>query len=116
LDYLPTCDERKPFPLLFRRTSCGSPPNPVQPRNQPALEALAAEARRDLERLNYPAPNWVQGTAAADDPTLDVLVVGAGMCGQTAGFALLREGVRKIRVIDAAARGDEGPGPPTPAC
>jgi glycine/D-amino acid oxidase-like deaminating enzyme len=52
----------------------------------------------------------VQGTAAADDPTLDVLVVGAGMCGQTAGFALLREGVRKIRVIDAAARGDEALG------
>ena len=68
-----------------------------------------AEARRDLERLNYPAPNWVQGTAAPGDATLDVLVVGAGMCGQTAAFALLREGVRKIRVIDAAARGQEGP-------
>jgi cation diffusion facilitator CzcD-associated flavoprotein CzcO len=98
---------------LSPSSSAELPAVPLQtlssPRNQPALEALAAEARRDLERLNYPAPNWVQGTAAADDPTLDVLVVGAGMCGQTAGFALLREGVRKIRVIDAAARGDEGP-------
>ena len=33
---------------------------------------------------------------------LDVLVVGAGMCGQTAGWNLLREGIRNIRVIDQA--------------
>lgn len=86
------------------------PPQSIaSPRDPAALQALSAEARRDLERLNYPAPNWVQGTASPGDPTLDVLVVGAGMCGQTAAFALLREGVRKIRVIDAAARGEEGP-------
>ncbi|MDR3004130.1 MAG: NAD(P)/FAD-dependent oxidoreductase [Acidovorax sp.] len=91
------------------------PPVPLQtlssPRNQAALDALTAEARRDLERLNYPAPNWmpanVSGGTSGD--TLDVLVVGAGMCGQTAAFALLREGVRNLRVIDAAPRGDEGP-------
>jgi cation diffusion facilitator CzcD-associated flavoprotein CzcO len=31
------------------------------------------------------------------------------MCGQTAAFALLREGVANLRVIDRAPRGDEGP-------
>ncbi|WP_370679777.1 FAD/NAD(P)-binding protein [Comamonas sp. GB3 AK4-5] len=89
------------------------PPVPQQnlssPRNQAALDAQALEARRDLERLNYPAPNWVQGSTAAGKSTLDVLVVGAGMCGQTAAFALLREGVRNLRVIDATTRGNEGP-------
>lgn len=40
---------------------------------------------------------------------LDVLVIGAGMCGQSAAFALLREGVSHIRVVDRAARGQEGP-------
>lgn len=31
------------------------------------------------------------------------------MCGQTAAFALLREGVRNIRVVDRCAAGSEGP-------
>lgn len=86
-------------------------PVPLQtiasPRNHAALAQLAQEARRDLQRLNYPAPNWVP--ASGDDPVLDVLIVGAGMCGQTAAFALQREGLRNIRTIDAAARGEEGP-------
>ena len=38
-----------------------------------------------------------------------MLVVGAGMCGQTAGLALMREGVRNVRVVDRAPRGREGP-------
>ena len=31
------------------------------------------------------------------------------MCGQTAAFALMREGVRNMRIVDRAARGREGP-------
>ena len=90
------------------------PPMPPQtlssPRDSAALQALALQARADLARLNYPPPNWVLPTPGPDgQEVLDVLVVGAGMCGQTAGYALLREGVRHIRVIDANARGDEGP-------
>ena len=90
------------------------PPMPPQalssPRDSAALQALALQARADLARLNYPPPNWVLPTPGPDgQEVLDVLVVGAGMCGQTAGYALLREGVRNIRVIDANARGDEGP-------
>lgn len=76
-------------------------------RNHAALATLTEEAQRDLQRLNYPAPNWVVAPHA--DTVLDVLVVGAGMCGQTAAFALQREGLRNIRTIDAAPRGDEGP-------
>ena len=40
---------------------------------------------------------------------LDVLVIGGGMCGQTVAFALARDGVRNVRIIDRAARGGEGP-------
>ena len=79
-------------------------------RNLPALAALAAEARRDLERLNFPAADWVPPCLGPDgDPMLDVLVIGAGLCGQTAAFALMRDGVRKVRIVDRAAKGDEGP-------
>jgi cation diffusion facilitator CzcD-associated flavoprotein CzcO len=76
----------------------------------PGLAALGEQARRDLERLNYPPADWVPQTAGPDGaPLLDVLIVGAGMCGQTAAFALLREGVRKIRVVDRESAGREGP-------
>src|SRR5947209_1011732 len=74
------------------------------------LVQLAAAARRDLARLNYPPSNWVLPATGPDRKTaLDVLVVGAGMCGQTAAFALLREGVTNIRIVDRAPRGLEGP-------
>src|SRR6185369_11230055 len=58
----------------------------------------------------YPAANWVPERFAPDGKrVLDVLVVGAGMCGQTAGWNLLREGIRNIRVIDQAPYRREGP-------
>lgn len=74
------------------------------------LSRLAAEARRDLARLNHPPANWVIPREGPDGrPALDALVIGAGMCGQTAAFALQREGVTHIRVLDRAPRGAEGP-------
>ncbi len=73
------------------------------------LAAYEADVRRDLERLNWPAPNWVPPTQRAGKRVLDVLVVGAGMCGQTAAFALMREGVRNLRVVERKAAGTEGP-------
>ena len=80
------------------------------PREKPGLEGLAREVRRDLARLNYPVANWVLPTFGPDGrQALDVLVIGAGMCGQTAAFALLRDGVTRIRVLDRAMRGEEGP-------
>ena len=74
------------------------------------LKALESEARRDLQRLNWPAANWVlQAGAAGGTPVLDVLVVGGGLCGQAAAFALMREGVRNLRVVERKAAGLEGP-------
>src|SRR3954471_6667414 len=70
-----------------------------------SLEGLTAFARRELEQLRYPVANWV----LPREGVLDVLVVGGGMCGQTATFALLREGVRNLRCLERAPRGAEGP-------
>lgn len=75
-----------------------------------ALDALAALARRELAQLNFPPVNWVPAAQGPDSrPLLDALIVGGGMCGQTAAFALLREGLRNIRCVDRAPRGREGP-------
>jgi cation diffusion facilitator CzcD-associated flavoprotein CzcO len=90
------------------------PPVPPQaiasPRDDDALAHLARDARADLARLNYPPSNWVlPARGPQGEQVLDVLVAGAGMCGQTAAYALLREGVANLRVVDRAARGEEGP-------
>ncbi|TWT15875.1 FAD/NAD(P)-binding protein [Reyranella sp. CPCC 100927] len=74
------------------------------------LGALEDAARHDLQRLNYPTANWVVPATAPDGkPACDVLIVGGGMCGQTAAFALRRDGVCNIRIIDRNPPGREGP-------
>ena len=74
------------------------------------MDSLTKRAREDLARLNFPPANWVPPQASPDGkPLLDALVVGGGMCGQTAAFALLAEGVGNIRCVDRAPRGREGP-------
>ena len=82
----------------------------VVERHSAGLDTLEKIARHDLARLNYPPANWVPEKIGPDGrPVLDVLVVGAGMCGQTVGWGLIREGIRNIRVIERNTHGHEGP-------
>ena len=74
------------------------------------LARLEADLARDLQRLNHPPANWVPERPGPDgQPMCDVLIVGAGMCGLTASFALKRLGMSRQRVIDRASAGSEGP-------
>ena len=64
------------------------------------LEEAERIARHDLARLNYPPANWVPERTGPDGKrVLDVLVVGAGMCGQTAGWNFRREGIGKEKIL-----------------
>lgn len=73
----------------------------------PALEARLAEG---LERLNYPPLDWVPVTTGPDDrAAADVFIVGGGMNGLAAAFALRRLGIVRIHHIDARPPGQEGP-------
>ena len=74
------------------------------------LANLEADLARDLERLNHPPPDWVPPRAGPDGcPMADVLIVGGGMCGLAAAFALRRLGISNLRHVDRSPEGREGP-------
>ena len=75
-----------------------------------SLQALEADLARDLRLLNYPPKGWVPEARAADGrPVSDVIVAGSGMLGLTVSFALRRQGIERLRVLDRAEAGREGP-------
>jgi cation diffusion facilitator CzcD-associated flavoprotein CzcO len=76
------------------------------------LSALEARLAEGLARLQEPAAAWVPETRGPDGaPALDVAILGAGMAGLAAGFALRREGVARVALFDPAPEGLEGPWP-----
>ena len=75
-----------------------------------SLDDLEQLLKRDFELLNLPPVNWVVPRAPGDHgAVLDVAIIGAGMAGLAAGFALVKLGIRHIRLFDAAPPGLEGP-------
>jgi len=76
----------------------------------PGLHRLEAEIARDLARLNHPPADWVPPrTDRAGQRMADVAIIGAGMCGLAAAFALRRLGVSNILHLDRAEPAREGP-------
>jgi cation diffusion facilitator CzcD-associated flavoprotein CzcO len=75
-----------------------------------SLAELEQRVRDDLACLCLPPANWVVPRPATDGrPVHDVVVIGGGMCGLVASFALQCAGIRNIRVFDRAPPGLEGP-------
>jgi cation diffusion facilitator CzcD-associated flavoprotein CzcO len=82
----------------------------AEPRPAADLAALEREVARDLERLLLPPASWPARVPGPDGrEMLDVLVIGAGMCGIAAAAALIFKGVSNIEVVDRSADGLEGP-------
>lgn len=75
------------------------------PRPHLGLDALAAEARAQLELLSYPRHAWVPENG---EGVLDVAIIGAGQTGLVTAFGLLRERVQRVRIFDAAPAGGAG--------
>ena len=75
------------------------------------LAALEARLRRDFELLTLPpAKDWLEPRTHPEyGPMLDVAIVGAGMAGLSAAFALKCLAVRSLRVFDRSPAGFEGP-------
>ncbi|BAI73667.1 FAD-dependent oxidoreductase (plasmid) [Azospirillum sp. B510] len=80
-------------------------PSTVADPGPRSLEELEARLARDLDLLTLPPADWVPPR----DGMLDVAIVGAGMAGLTAAFALRKVGISNIRLFDRAPAGREGP-------
>jgi cation diffusion facilitator CzcD-associated flavoprotein CzcO len=74
-----------------------------------SLAALEQDVRRDLELIAHPRLAWLKPRAVRGARALDVLIVGAGQGGLAVGFALKRDRVDNILLIDRAPYGQEGP-------
>lgn len=70
---------------------------------------LEADVTRDLALTAHPRAPWLVPKSAGGVPVLDCLVIGGGQCGLAAAFALKRDRVDNILVIDRAPYGKEGP-------
>ena len=76
-----------------------------------SLAELEARFRRDLDFLTLPpAKDWLEPRTHPEyGPALDVAVIGAGMSGLSAAFALKCLAIRGLQVFDRSPAGFEGP-------
>lgn len=72
------------------------------------LKILKEQVERELALMGYPASSWILQSAHGAD-SYDVAIVGGGMAGMTAAFALYKQGINRIKIFDAEAEGKEGP-------
>ncbi|WP_372382775.1 FAD-dependent urate hydroxylase HpyO [Xanthomonas sp. NCPPB 1068] len=74
-----------------------------------SLAQLERELARDLQRLAHGGDAWVAPRVHPAGHVFDVVIVGAGQSGLGAAFALQRERVHNVLVIDENPAGQEGP-------
>ncbi|WP_068469289.1 NAD(P)-binding domain-containing protein [Candidatus Protochlamydia phocaeensis] len=73
------------------------------------LGQLEHQLNTDLEKINAPAKPWIVCPSSEHTDRLEVAIIGGGMAGITAGFALIKEGITNIRIFDENPPGLEGP-------
>ena len=74
------------------------------------LAELEARVAKDLDIIAYPDTRLVPERLGPDGaPALDVLVIGGGQGGLAIAHALKRARVHRIRIVDRAPEGREGP-------
>jgi cation diffusion facilitator CzcD-associated flavoprotein CzcO len=74
-----------------------------------SLADLAARLAHDLATLNIGGADWLAPRFHRDGHVHDVVIVGGGQSGLGAAFALKRERIANILVIDESREGYEGP-------
>lgn len=74
-----------------------------------SLQRLEQEVARDLARLAHGGAPWTRPRTHADGHVYDAVIIGGGQSGLGAAFALMRERVTDLLVIDENPQGQEGP-------
>ncbi len=74
-----------------------------------SLAQLEHDVARDLQRLAHGGERWTRPRTHADGHVFDAVIVGGGQSGLGAAFALMRERVSDLLVIDENPEGQEGP-------
>ena len=83
---------------------------PVRSDAADRVRSLTERVRKDLSIMVYPKDEWVIPRRHPSGQHLyDVAIIGGGQCGLAAAFGLFRERVTNVIVLDAAAKGSEGP-------
>jgi len=84
--------------------------NPDPQASSAALAGLERQIAFDLDAIEVPPRSWVPPMPGPDGATVsDVVIVGAGLSGLAIAFGLRRKGVERVRIIDSAPAGLEGP-------
>ena len=74
-----------------------------------SLAQLEQAVAHDLQMIAHPRQAWLRPRTCGGAAVLDVLIVGAGQSGLGTGFALKRDRVDNILLVDTAPFGKEGP-------
>jgi cation diffusion facilitator CzcD-associated flavoprotein CzcO len=101
------------FPTaLMRRINQGfEPMTSVTPTfaADDALDQLTRQVQAEIALLAYPNREWVRPVSHPSGAHVyDVVVIGGGQAGMATAFALRREGVNNILILDAQPAGMEG--------
>lgn len=72
------------------------------------LKELEERVQDDLRFLGYDPNNW-QPAGRIENGLYQVVIIGGGMAGMAAAFALLKVGVFNINIFDQQPSGKEGP-------
>ncbi|MER1984965.1 MAG: NAD(P)/FAD-dependent oxidoreductase [Solibacillus sp.] len=73
------------------------------------LQQLNEQVTQDLSYIGLSDKEWVQPKTHAAGHVYDVVIVGGGQSGLCSAFALLRERISNILVLDENPEGTEGP-------
>jgi xanthine/CO dehydrogenase XdhC/CoxF family maturation factor/cation diffusion facilitator CzcD-associated flavoprotein CzcO len=85
-------------------------PTPPASAALDGLRALEQTVKRDLDLLDYPRREWIERRkGSGGEPVYDVIIVGAGQSGLSAGFGLMRERVKNLLLIDRNPLDRAGP-------
>lgn len=70
------------------------------------LQILEFQVKNELAKVGFPPSKWIIHSDKID--VLDVAIVGGGMAGMTAAFALMKEGILNIKIFDENPLNQEG--------